>query len=323
MKNELHDMIIEHLLHPENEALTQSINQWMAEDAKNKQTYQDIKFLWESSADLPSSLHDQNNGWQQLATQLQLPATEKTKIFRLGSYWKQIAAAAILLVVIGSYLWFSHQPTEHWTTFAVNNPVIDSVALPDGSSVIARPGTIIAYTTNKGIRKVKLEKGEAFFNVTKDAAHTFTIELPQGMITVLGTSFNVKINSNYTDVAVWDGSVKISDNNTLQSKILLPGNLGILHNDGSLSQPAGNYAYRCAWSNHDLVFKDQEISQVVDAMATYYGAKLKVEDQTVLKKKITVRFNNIPLQDALLVLSEMMDLKMKKTADSTYLFTNQ
>ena len=80
--------------------------------------------------------------------------------------------------------------------------------LPDSSFVALNMGSELYYT-KKGWqteRRVEL-KGEAFFKVKKGSI--FEVETDQGIISVLGTEFNVKSWNNYFEVTCYSGLVRV------------------------------------------------------------------------------------------------------------------
>jgi ferric-dicitrate binding protein FerR (iron transport regulator) len=177
----------------------------------------------------------------------------------------------------------------------------DSLLLPDGSMVYAKSGTTLAYNKQ---RVVKLEKGEAFFKVVQDEKTRFVVQMETAAVTVLGTSFNITLDSTLTDVAVWDGKVSMArqDGETI---VLKGGEMGRLKK-GSLNKMTGNYAYRCGWANGYLVFENEEAGVVAAVLSSYYHQQITIAD-SLAKKRITVRFRNLSFEEVQTVLAEVLD----------------
>lgn len=316
MENELNNIVIDYLSDPDNTAKALALQQWLDAGEDHPQLFNDIKQVWEASHHLPAAGFDRTAGWEALSTQLSIPAA--TKVFSISKKWWWAAAVMLPLLIFTGYRYFK-VPAETWTTYLAKGDDTDSLLLPDGSQIALKAGTELSYCS----RAVKMIKGEAFFKITKNEQQRFSIQVPNATILVLGTSFNVKTTGSYSDVAVWDGKVSVTGKEG-QAVTLTAGNLAIVDNDhGTVKKPGGNYAWRCGWGNHDLSFSDQEVALVMQTVAAYYHVNLKVTDKDILKSKITVRFNNVPLSDALLVLSEMLDLTTIKTADTAYIFQHK
>lgn len=317
MENELNNIVIEYLQDPDNAAKALALEEWLDAAPHHPQLFHAIKKAWDASRDLPQPF-DRNTGWEALSSQLALPDTPpKAKTFSIHRKWWWAAAVALPLLAFTGYRYFS-TPAEEWSTYLAKGNDTDSLVLPDGSEIALKAGTELRYRS----REVQMIKGEAFFKITKDEQQRFSIQVPNATIRVLGTSFNVKTTGSYSDVAVWDGKVSVTGNG--QPVTLTAGNLAVVENDnGTVKKPDGNYAWRCGWGNHDLSFSDQEVALVLQTVAAYYHADLQVTDKDILKNKITVRFNRVPLSEALLVLSEMLDLTTTHTNDSTYIFQHK
>jgi transmembrane sensor len=319
MENELNNIVIDYLSDPDNTAKALALQQWLAAGEDRPQLFNDIKQVWEATRHLPAAGFDRAAGWESLTTQLAIPAAPATtKIVSIGKQWWWAAAIILPLLIFTGYRYFK-VPADTWTTYLAKGNDTDSLLLPDGSQVALKAGTELRYRS----REVKMMKGEAFFKIAKDEQQRFSIQVPNATILVLGTSFNVKTTGSYSDVAVWDGKVSVTGKKG-QPITLTAGNLAIVDSEqGTVKKPVGNYAWRCGWGNHDLSFSDQEVALVMQTVAAYYHVNLKVTDKDILNSKITVRFNNVPLSEALLVLSEMLDLTTIKTADTAYIFQHK
>lgn len=135
--------------------------------------------------------------------------------------WKRMMAsvAAVLVVCLGVYFsYFNDQPD---TFFAQNSELIN-LQLPDESRIVLNAGSEVSYDEDSwnALRTLEL-KGEAFFDVKKGS--TFTVQTSQGIITVLGTEFNVKSRENFFEVTCYEGLVEVTFKN---EKILLPAGNG-------------------------------------------------------------------------------------------------
>lgn len=321
MENELHNIVIDHLCDPENKEKQAAVAAWLDASEENRLLFTQVKEVWEASNGLPLVAFDKKGGWETLSDQLNIQGAQ-TPVRRITarSMWWRAAAVVLPLVLVGAYFTL-HYHQQSWTNYVAKGNAIDSLTLPDGSAVYLQAGSQLSYNNDHTQRQVKLQKGEAFFKIAKDGQHPFSIQVPDATIKVLGTSFNVSTTNTYSDVAVWDGKVSVSGAGDQPPVTLTAGDLAIIKNK-EVSKPAGNYAYRCGWSNKDLAFNDQEVAVVMQTLEAFYHVHLNVQDKKLLKNKITIRFNNVPLPEALLVMSEMLDLKTRQVSDTDYVFTN-
>jgi transmembrane sensor len=137
--------------------------------------------------------------------------------------WLKYAAAAALILIGSGVAYIITRPRE--IIIAAAPGKIRKTLLPDGSTVWLNDNSEISYYSNfAGNRTIALKKGEAFFEVKKDAAHPFTVQSKQVNTTVKGTSFSVKMINSTSDikVSVVTGKVLVhKEHDTLG--LLLPG----------------------------------------------------------------------------------------------------
>lgn len=265
------------------------LQEWLSASAHNRSLYEDIKRIWE----MPVAIFNPEQGWETLMQQVK----------PISRHWWWLKVAAVFISLVIAY-WFYHSTVPQWHTYIAGGELKDSLLLPDGSQVYLKPGTILSYNDR---REVKLQNGEAFFTVVKDEKHTFFIRAGNATVQVLGTSFNVRKSPVCTDVTVWDGKVSLAGKQS--AVILTMGNMGIADQyTGKVYKKEGNYEYRCGWANNELTFNNQPLKIVLDELSARYHVQLKTADTTILKRKVTIRFGEMPLADALAMLSETMDV---------------
>lgn len=95
-----------------------------------------------------------------------------------------------------------------------------SHVLPDGSEVLLNKNSSIVYSDDFSERSLTLE-GEAFFQVEKGSR--FDVNTAEGVVSVLGTSFNVFGEDDLFEVQCYTGKVKVSlADQDSQDRLLLP-----------------------------------------------------------------------------------------------------
>ena len=120
---------------------------------------------------------------------------------------KFFAAAAAVLVVVAAALvaWSTQLPTAYST------PIGGTAAVPlaDGSKVTLNTDSRIRVDVTEQERRIKLDHGEAFFDVIKDPSRPFTVLAGDKRITVLGTKFSVRREGDDVQVVVTEGLVRM------------------------------------------------------------------------------------------------------------------
>ncbi len=146
--------------------------------------------------------------------------------------------AAILLVLVGSGLLWLNQANTH----IVRNRELytQSFLLPDGTQVDLGPGAKMVYGKEflEGTRILKLS-GEAYFNVTSDPAHPFTVIAGVARIKVTGTQFVVNATrvAEEVEVSVKSGIVLFYNSDTMNKNSF---RMGLVAGEKGIFYPAMN-----------------------------------------------------------------------------------
>lgn len=114
--------------------------------------------------------------------------------------------ASIIVIAVGVYFAiYFFSPTQIETLAGEKT----SIELPDNSIVLLNALSSIEYNEAKWEtnRLIKLE-GEAYFKVAK--GKKFDVLTASGIITVMGTEFNVKQRNEYFEVICFEGIVSVS-----------------------------------------------------------------------------------------------------------------
>ncbi|RBL88517.1 FecR family protein [Chitinophaga flava] len=307
-KEEVPAFIIACLSEPDNAAKQQQLKDWLLEDETHAALLADYSRLWKTTAALPEHDFDVATGWDNLQLATVARKQPMPTIFR--RHWWKVAAVLLPLTILAGWWWINEQQGKEVVTYIAQGNFKDSLRLPDGSVVFMKPGSILHYHKNFRDRAVELQSGEAFFDIVQNEQQRFVVNAANAAVEVLGTSFNVKTSTDYTDVAVWDGKVKLSAATGGEGVILTPATMGKVDGyTGKVETMEGAFEYRCGWANNDLSFNNQPLITVLNTLSSFYHVRISVADTTMLDENITARFKNITLEEALGVIREMLDLK--------------
>ncbi|MBI4626027.1 MAG: FecR domain-containing protein [Verrucomicrobia bacterium] len=122
------------------------------------------------------------------------------------------AAGAAALLLLASFAWRSAGWPERVAQAAAGLSIVSFPArqvLPDGSLVELKDNAQIAANFTSSLRRVRLERGEAYFEVTKDAARPFVVEAGQIEVRAIGTAFTVQLHQGSAEVLVTEGRVAV------------------------------------------------------------------------------------------------------------------
>ncbi len=222
--------------------------------------------------------------------------------------------AAIFVIGFSLYYYTTTLDTNISTTIAEKT----SIELPDASTVTINALTDISFNKKQwqSKRTVKLN-GEAYFKVAKGAI--FDVETPSGIVSVLGTQFNVKYRDNLFEVVCYEGSVSVNFNTT--NTILKPGDSFLLL-DGKIIATEKENTKNPSWINNQSYFKSMPLSYVLNEFERQYN--ITVESQQIDTKQVyTGSFVHDNMELALKSITLPLNIKFSKKDPSTIVLISE
>lgn len=309
----LENIISKYLLNKTDQLELDQLKAWQAEAQDNVQALEEIQQIF--SLDMSDyKAYDTQNAWDKVVPQIseEEPENPGAKVFQLKR-WMMSGVAIIALLAATTMVWQKYT-TDSYTTHYVTTDTYQSANLPDNSIVSLDRGTTLDIISENFAQNRALSlTGRAFFEVAKDAQHPFTVALPQGKITVLGTQFNISTSDNIEEIYVTEGHVRyeIAD----RSFDLKAGDyIKVL--DGDVIRVAMNDANYLSWKNGKLVLSDVNITTAIKSLATHYQAKITLSPDVAIKNcKISTTLDQETLTEALEELSILLSLEYKAVGD--------
>ncbi len=183
-----------------------------------------------------------------------------------------------------------------------------SVVLADGTKVYLGPYSSLTYPvafTGKE-RKVKFS-GEAYFDVTPDAAHPFIVEMEDMKVKVLGTSFNLRDYKDepYTEATLVSGEVQIYTAD--DSCVLKPSYQALLDkSDWKLNTKKVDVEEFVAWKDGKLNLRNQRLEDILTRLSKWYDINVFYANEKAKDIRFYVNINRYS------DLNELLD-KFEKT----------
>lgn len=223
-------------------------------------------------------------------TQKEANKETATKVRHLTWFQKVSSIAAVVVITLGLYYVFTSQ---NQTTITTQIAQKETVALPDQSQVTLNAISSVSYSKDTWTKKreVSLE-GEAFFKVAKGAK--FDVKTQDGIVSVLGTSFNVKQRDQFFEVTCYEGLVSVAYNNQL---IKLPAGNTFRLDHGVVTQDT-IFEEGPQWINYRSVFSKVAVAEVFKELERQYDVQIDFSniDSTIL---FSGGFEHIDLTEAL------------------------
>ncbi len=182
------------------------LGDWLAAQPENQQAYEFVAETGRIAAHVQSASHGHRKPAPARRSSLRhAPRMGASATRRRWVLAGSVAAAAAVVAGIGIVA----HPREHNYETAVGE--IRTVTLADGSTLTLNGATRLAVRFTHEAREVDIETGEFFVTVGKDSARPFRVHAKGRIIEDVGTAFDVDTNGDQVDVAVAEGTVKISN----------------------------------------------------------------------------------------------------------------
>lgn len=173
------------------------LDRWLDESDEHAAAYADAVAVWD---DLGSILPD----WKKDTLPTPQPEPEVARSRSKRPSRVVLGGVASALLCFAAWIWAA-SPQDFRTDVGEQR----TVTLADGSRVTLNTGSSLVAENFGRERRVRLERGEALFDVAHDDRHPFLVEAMGRTVRVLGTSFIVRREAGRLDVTLLRGAVAI------------------------------------------------------------------------------------------------------------------
>ncbi|WIO73774.1 FecR domain-containing protein [Porticoccaceae bacterium LTM1] len=239
-------------------------------------------------------------------------------------FWKGVAIAASLLLMMGVGFWVMHgeflreTPEGRIDRYLTAIGKQREIALSDGTQVALNTGSELLVSLTDGQRSLTLVRGEAYFDVARDPERPFTIDIGDQVITVLGTAFGVRRDPGSITIAVEQGRIVVHKSGEAVSENVSSEQLGSesigklpafsqyvleqgeqsIYNDDAGTVELSRYESTqkvAEWRSGLLTFNQEPLFDVVKELNRYSGKKILIEDKSIIDLPISgvIRINRI------------------------------
>jgi ferric-dicitrate binding protein FerR (iron transport regulator) len=180
-----------------------------------------------------------------------------------------IRIAAVFVIGFGLYSLFNK---DQHNTFETQLAQTEQVTLPDNSMVTLNELSQLEFNDNWNKERSVNLKGEAYFKVAK--GKRFDVKTTSGIVSVLGTQFNIIARDSIFSVICYEGLVQVNYNNKI-TKLPAGKAYRIINGkpeayDVAVIQPE--------WLSNMKIFKEASIGDVFASIESHYNVKIIVED---------------------------------------------
>lgn len=304
---------------------------WLAASAAHRTAYERTAFMWKNFG------HARDDAQMRA---LRTAALASSPAPRVSPRTAAAAAAAVVIAIVGLGVFGKHLLTlspESAGRGEAQNPAAGQyvtarnersmITLSDGTLVSLNLDTALEVAFTPDQRRVRIARGQAFFEVAQDAARPFTIEAADRRISALGTEFDVRLDPDRVVVVLLEGRVAVDRASSLVDSIvprrarieLEPGQRLVAARGEPVSITNTDAQRATRWRQGWVEFEDESLGAVVAELNRYSDRPIVVTDDTVRNLRLSGVFRIGQPDRFGAVIQELLPVRVVREGDATVL----
>lgn len=236
---------------------------------------------------------------------------------------RQFATAACLALAVFTTLgwqqgWMTQWQSDYITAVGEEAPIETG----DGSRITLNTDSALAMDYSARERRVRLLKGEAWFNVASTDKRPFIVSTGAGAVRVTGTQFNVRLAGDTAIVSLDEGRVELRATRAQNSGtpdegpiVLEPGQQAVLAGN-RISAPAPfDRTVVTAWLRGQFVFYNTSLAEVVETLNRHRHGRIMVTSNELNKLRVSGIFSTEDPDAALDVIASTLPIQQTRLTD--------
>jgi transmembrane sensor len=215
---------------------------------------------------------------------------------RLRARWPFAIAASLAMMALATVL--AWQSNVFAPTYRTPVGGFAQVPMTDGSRVTLNTDTEVRMSVTDTERSVKLERGEAFFEVARDSSRPFIVYAGTRRVMAVGTQFSVRRMGEDIRVVVTEGAVRMEEAASPQRSVIPADTLleagGVARADGKgivvQSRPLEEVREALSWRAGLVIFRDVDLTEAVAEFNRYNAQKIVIQDPVLAAIRLSGKF---------------------------------
>ncbi|WP_423605634.1 FecR family protein [Sphingomonas sp. MS122] len=198
-----------------------------------------------------------------------------------------------------------------------------TIVLPDGTRVTLNTDTAIALAYTPGARHVRLMRGQALFEVAKDAARPFSVEAAGRRVTALGTVFEVRLDPGRMKVVLVEGRVVVdraaagSELPDPAPTVLKPGQALVAELGVPQRVAPVDVGSELMWREGYVSLEDTPLAAAVAEMSRYTAVPIRVLDEETGRMRVSGVFRTGDAERFAGLVRELLPVRVERLADGS------
>lgn len=205
---------------------------------------------------------------------------------RFSRRWLVGAGGGLIAASLGGGLWLLGRDARYATEIGE----IRRVPLGDGSIAAINTASRISVRLAEARREVRLEAGEAWFQVARDRTRPFVVEAGPVRVQAVGTAFSVRRGADGADVMVTEGVVEAWASGAEPRRIrIAAGERAFIADNAAVRRaPAASSSIdrTLAWRNGKIDLGDRTVGEAVAEFNRYNRRQLVIVDPALAEEQL-------------------------------------
>jgi len=238
--------------------------------------------------------------------------------------WPAVAASITFLAISGLLLLRTLSAPVYQTGVGEQQAFV----LDDGSRITLNTDTRLSVDYSTEQRRIHLERGEALFEVAKNARRPFTVQVGDEQVRALGTTFTVRSERKFLDVLLIEGSVQVSHNPPSDGSaqtgpvVLVPGErLALRDGVAKRTLDPSRVEEMTAWRRGEAMFDNATLAEAVAEINRYGKTHVRIDDPALAQLRISGIFATRDPVEFAHVIASLHGLEVVATRDEVLLRT--
>ncbi|RFM26176.1 FecR family protein [Deminuibacter soli] len=302
------------------EAESETVRHWLDSDEKNRRYYE--IFLQVSSyaqSGIYTDHIDEEAEWRTFRANI-AGAGVSLPVRKVWFHQKLVRIAAIFVLVSGliAFYLLESQMSGPKKELLSGQAVLTEI-MPDGSRITLNKGSVLYYTPSSYNKKRHVQlTGEAFFSVAPNREIPFVIDLPGTVVEVVGTSFNIKMTDNKTEIIVETGAVQVKKGNMV-FHLLAKEKVTLYKDDMTAVKQVNADSLYSYYRTKKFVCKGTPVRELIVALNNTYDTHISLQDDKDGDMPITVTFMGKTITEILPVICSTLQLTMVEHGNTVIL----
>jgi transmembrane sensor len=262
---------------------------WLAADPENSRQFERVTETWERAA-TPVPGTARVGHW---------PDRSASSPVRKWSL-----AAAMMIFVIGVGVWGA---SYFWLNPSYGTGIGEQriVRLSDGTRITLNSNSRVAVTYRDQERRVRVDRGEAYFEVAQDVTRPFLVRAGDREVRALGTAFVVRYEPLRTAVTLVEGKIEVSSISTgressegsgasivlsapsAEDTVLNPGQRVVFARSKPPKVDEPRIEAITAWRRGEVMLDNTALADAIAEMNRYDQTRLVIDDPAIARLQIS------------------------------------